>query len=100
MTYEKFLLLKIMEESSELAQRASKAIQFGLNETEKNQPFTNLERLQQELNDLLCVVSILNTELISNGSPLLSLDIKPHQVKEKAEKIERYLSYSESLGEL
>lgn len=92
---EKFLLLKLMEECSEVSQRASKAIQFGFDEVEPCQDKDNHRRLQDEIHDLLSVIVLLG-----------EVTAKPFEqpwsatVRKKENKILKYLNYSEELGEL
>lgn len=54
--YQRELLTFLVEECAEVAQRATKAMRFGLDETQKGQPFDNSVRLGHELGDLSCVV--------------------------------------------
>jgi NTP pyrophosphatase (non-canonical NTP hydrolase) len=56
MTKQQFLLLKLSEECMEVAQRASKQIQFGKDEVQKDQLKTNQARLKDELLDLFALV--------------------------------------------
>lgn len=57
-----YLLSKIAEEAAEVAQMAAKTQQFGLQERYTITHDTNVERLKQELTDLLTVVGMLQTE--------------------------------------
>lgn len=59
---ETYLLNCLNEELGESVQRVSKAIRFGLNEIQDGQELTNLERLTNELNDILAVVEMLKEE--------------------------------------
>jgi hypothetical protein len=52
MTPDQYHLCKIAEECNEVAQRALKAQQFGLGETQPGQGLNNLERLVDEFHDL------------------------------------------------
>lgn len=49
---DQYHLCKIAEECTEVAQRALKAQQFGLGETQPGQGLNNLERLVSEFHDL------------------------------------------------
>ena len=60
MSYEQFLLLKLAEEASEIAQIALKTAQFGMLETIPGGSENNAERIHSELNDLHGIVSLLN----------------------------------------
>ncbi|MBL4839367.1 MAG: hypothetical protein JKY47_00885 [Thalassospira sp.] len=57
--YQRELLVILMEECCEVAQRASKALRFGLDETQPGQPFDNAQRLAHEIGDFKCMVSKL-----------------------------------------
>lgn len=52
LTKEQYLLTVLMEECAEVAQRASKAIRFGVSERQPGQPFDNGKRLVDEVVDL------------------------------------------------
>lgn len=70
MNTEKYLLTCLAEECAELAQAASKAIRFGLeNAAEPDKP-TNLQRINEELMDILAVIEILDDSgiLVQTGS--------------------------------
>lgn len=95
MTEDQFYLLKLIEECAEVAQRAAKQMQFGLYEIEPGQGETNRERLRNEINDLLCVINILEerTQILS----IRKFDLSLVKAK-KREKLKQYLSYSQQLG--
>ncbi len=57
-----YLLVKLAEECGEVAQRATKALTFGVHEIQKDQPHTNSERIMQEMVDLAAVVGMLQDE--------------------------------------
>lgn len=52
MKIDQYILTKIAEEASEVAQRALKAAQFGPDQIEPGQELTNAERLIEEVYDL------------------------------------------------
>lgn len=79
-----FLLVKLMEECAELSQRASKTIQFGELEIQSGQEKTNMQRLQNEFDDLLVMA-------IWCG---LDPNITYEKVMVKKEKVFKYLEYS------
>lgn len=54
--YARELLTILIEECSEVQQRATKALRFGVGEVQPGQPFTNAERLGAEVGDLLTVL--------------------------------------------
>lgn len=90
MDNEQYLLSKLAEEASEIAQIALKASQFGLNEVYIDE--TNRKRIFNELNDLLGVVELMNHELEFGFTP----DKK--RIEDKAIKIHKYRFYSYELG--
>lgn len=94
MTYEQYLLVKLAEEASEVAQIALKSSQFGLNETYSRVGKSNLYRLNAELNDLLAVVGELN------ASCGLSFVQDEEARKGKVYKMRNFLAYSISLGKI
>ena len=50
------------EECSEVAQRISKALRFGLEEIQPGQDLKNSERIYQEMSDLLTVAKMVQRE--------------------------------------
>lgn len=87
------LLQIASEECSEVSHRISKALRFGLQEVQKNQPLTNAERIALEFDDLLSVMEILRDNHLVPES-------KPGQVQGKKVKIQKYLNYSRQQGTL
>lgn len=84
------------EEGSEVAQRVSKALRFGLSEIQPDQPETNADRIVAELKDTIAVVMILQNEFgaIRNFFPSLA------EVAAKRDKIERHMAISRAQGVL
>jgi len=76
----------LSEECNEVGQRCSKAIRFGMNETQPSKDQTNFERLSAEFQDLIAVAD------------LLGLSIDSERVEAKKRKIEKYGKYSKELG--
>ena len=91
MNRKEHLLTIVGEECTEVHQRCSKALRFGLNEVQPNQELANHERILQEFNDLIGAMDLLFEcefeELISK-----------EEVQAKKEKIEKYLDYSKECG--
>jgi NTP pyrophosphatase (non-canonical NTP hydrolase) len=90
------LLTIATEECAEVQQAATKALRFGLEEGKDCSAFehgSNVERLRYELNDLIAVVEMLESEGLN-----LSPDYESR--KAKKEKVERYLLYSKECGTL
>lgn len=91
MNLQQFLLTKLAEESSEIAQIALKTQQFGVDEARPGQPRTNAERVYCELDDLLAIVEMLNED---------GLGYLPNRerIEAKKDKVRRFLQYSVDLG--
>lgn len=91
MNLQQFLLTKLAEESSEIAQIALKTQQFGVDEARPGQPLTNAERVYCELDDLLAIVEMLNED---------GLGYLPNRerIEAKKDKVRRFLQYSVDLG--
>ncbi len=114
MAHEQHLLTKLAEEGSEISQIALKTVQFTMNEKREGQPFTNKERIHQEINDLLGVIRILNRD--HNFQYVLPDMVNDHNgtmtefefidaraannaaISAKEEKINKYKGYSQILG--
>lgn len=102
MTREEHLLTILAEECSEVAQRASKAIRFGLLEIEPGQPKTNAERIMDELNDLIAVYQMLAGPMVSPTMEAFRMDPDDMwaAIRAKQAKVEKFLRYSSELGTL
>ena len=96
MTKTQFLLVKLAEEAAELSQIALKTAQFGLHEVKPGQQESNLDRVRSEFRDVVAHATMLDAEV---GTDLLARGISQH-VSRKASKVERYLTYSRSLGQV
>lgn len=82
------LLTVVAEESSEVGQRACKAIRFGLAEIQPGQLEDNKRRLEREIADLL------------GAAKMLGLTIREDDVTAKIEKLKKFMGYSKELGTL
>lgn len=82
------LLTVLSEECAEVAQRACKAIRFGLSEIQPGQPEDNKRRLERELADLMAVAH------------MLGLQIRISDEDAKRKKLEKFMEYSRQLGTL
>lgn len=99
MNKRQFLLLKLAEECTEVAQRASKQIQFGAYEvqdtTSHTSQYTNAERTKQELIDLMCVWKML---VQAGEIPEFTEWELDEAYDNKKIKLQKYLDYSFTLG--
>jgi NTP pyrophosphatase (non-canonical NTP hydrolase) len=82
------LLVILAEECAEVAQRASKAVRFGLLEVQPGQQENNVRRLERELADLLAVAD------------LLGLNVRQDDKAAKYEKVKKFMEYSREIGTL
>lgn len=102
MTRTEHLLTILAEECAEVAQRASKAIRFGLAEVQPGQDKTNARRLMDEVNDFLATYQMIAGPVVSPTTPLFQGD--PNEwmaaIKAKQDKIESFLNYSAKCGTL
>jgi len=94
MTREEHLLTILIEECNETAQRATKALRFGLQEIQPEQDLTNAERIVYEFNDIVAIMELLYAE---ESVPKI-FDAVSAGVKKI--KVEKYLAYSAELGTL
>jgi len=86
------LLTKLAEECSEVAQRALKAQQFGLEEIQAGTSVNNADRLNEELGDVTAIVEMLNDEFDLDFEP------DPILIKVKKDKVNEYAKYTAKLG--
>jgi len=95
MTLQQYLLMKLAEECAEVAQRALKAAQFGLDEVQKGQDLNNAERIYGELNDLHSITILLN-------DTIPGFDYTPDMkaMKAKRNKLKKYKKLSEAQGQV
>lgn len=91
---QEYLLVCLAEECAEIQKVVMKALRFGL---DKGNPLgdefiSNHDEIQKELNDVVAVVDMLNTNGFTKIQ--LSLDAQKH----KKEKINKYMEVSISCG--
>ena len=94
MILQEHLLCILAEECAEVAQRASKALRFGLREVQEGQNLTNAERIVYEFSDLYSVI------LMMHQQNLLPRTIDVDAVKKKTDKLIEFLEYSKKCGTL
>jgi NTP pyrophosphatase (non-canonical NTP hydrolase) len=106
-----YYLLKLIEECSEVSQRAAKSMQFGADQVQSQsghsvsnfdgtipseQSLSNRQRLSDELNDVLAVMYILQEDFGEVVEDTLeSFDAHYNMKKEK---IKKYLKFSQEQG--
>ena len=94
MNRQQYLLTKLAEEASEIAQIALKTQQFGIDEKLPGQDLTNRDRIEMEFNDLLGVIKLLNQEFGCK------IRIDEDMIAAKAAKINKYFQYSIDCGQI
>lgn len=83
-----YLLTTLMEECCETAQRASKAIRFGIAEIQPGQLEDNKRRLERELAEIIAVAD------------MLGLRVRLSDKAAKVKKVKKFMVYSRNLGTL
>lgn len=93
MTQTQHRLVKVAEECSEVAQRCTKGIRFGLGDIQNGQDQDNNQRLRLEMAGLVAAYN----ELIRHDNTFWPTEIEIDQARVKQEK---YRLFSEELGML
>lgn len=71
-----------MEECSEVTQAVSKCLRFGLEGSKPGKPLTNIEHLEEELGDLLCMIDLLrDSDVVSWGNMEVARRAKMEKLK-------------------
>lgn len=96
LTRYQFLLTKLAEEASEVAQIALKTQQFGAEETCPGMNLTNTQRIHEELIDLLAIVGMLNKEF--NFEFELNSEDNFQRMIAKQKKVDKYYLHSQNCG--
>jgi hypothetical protein len=87
------LLIQLVEECNEVAQRASKCLRFGSDRTQPYKFNSNAERLNQEFIDLLTIHDMLVEEGV-----IPKLQNLEEQKENKKRRVEEHIEISEELG--
>src|SRR5690349_21047713 len=90
-----YLLTSLAEECAETAQRASKALRFGVDEIQPGQGDTNAVRLMDELEDIRVIVELLREEGVLSLGP-----INEERFARKRAKVEKFMAYARKCGTL
>lgn len=96
LSLQEYLLVKLSEEAAEVSQSVSKALIFGLNESQTGLEKNNAQRLEAEIIDFLGVVKMLSDAGVID----VSSEEASERIDQKVEKVERYMRYSASIGTL
>ncbi|MGY6251139.1 hypothetical protein ACXIUS_26965 [Bosea thiooxidans] len=89
------LLECLSEECSEVSQRVSKALRFGLKEVQSGQELTNAQRIVEELHDLISVA-----HLLYSAGVIGSIWPSQEHTAAKSAKIEKFMEISRREGVL
>lgn len=95
MNRKEHLLIILAEECNEVAQRVTKSLRFGINETQPGDNKDNAERIKYEFNDLLAIVEMLQKDGVL---PDIMPDREMSELKKQ--KVEHYLKYCKQIGTL
>lgn len=90
-----YLLTKLAEECAEVAQRATKALCFGLDEIQPGQPLNNRQRIEHELTDLTVIL-----DMLIDAGALKDDPIPKEEFAMRRAKVERFMEYSRKCGTL
>ncbi len=101
MNLEQHLLLKLIEECTEVAKEAAKCMQFGMDEVYEPVGISNRERLIGELNDVMAILQMLNNiSAASDKHNNLGYEPDVKAINAKIEKVLHYLQYSVDIGQV
>ncbi len=95
MNRQEHLLSIVAEECTEVGQRASKALRFGMTEVQEGQIYDNSERILHEVSDLAGALELLYGFKIDD----VLAELRP-RIDAKKEKVEKFLEYSRKVGTL
>ena len=89
-----YLLTCLAEECTEVAQRATKAQRFGVNEVQPDQDLNNAERIMVETQEFRAILRMLEAHGV--------LDTREDEaaITAKIEKVEKFMGYSIQEGTL
>ncbi len=73
---DKEILLIAQEECAEVTQAISKVFRFGFDAMHPTEVFNNRQRLEEELGDLQCMISLMVEYGIVNGENLIKAEAK------------------------
>lgn len=106
MTRREHLLVIVMEECNEVAQRVSKALRFSLGQVQENpeqNPLrrTNQERIMDEFHDLVAILEMAGLIDTDWDDPeTVAVYFNRIKLREKQAKVEHYLQLSSNQGTL
>lgn len=88
-----YLIVKLIEECVEVAQRGTKALTFGLDEIQEGQTLTNRQRLLEECIDLTAILEMCH------DMGIMPNDVDFYtKIDAKKAKVKKYMEYSKKMG--
>lgn len=97
MNLHQFLSTLLQEECNEVGQRASKLSRFGYDEVQTGQPLNNLERLEDEIDDLLLRRALLHMAIDEDKKGIV---IQDSNWIEKGKKLLKFAKLSMTQGQI
>jgi NTP pyrophosphatase (non-canonical NTP hydrolase) len=79
---QKEIMLIAQEECAEVVQAISKCFRFGFNEKHPSEEFTNRQRLEEEVGDLLCMINMMmDNRIIDKLAVDFAIDAKSEKIR-------------------
>lgn len=96
-----YLLTKLAEEATEVAQRALKAVEFGLDEVQPGQEQSNAERIGWGVIDILTILLMLaDLDVEIQAAAAADDAMLDAAIAAKKAKVKKYMQLSRELGKL
>jgi hypothetical protein len=76
---EREILTILIEEAAEVQQRATKMLRFGISEVQPGQPFTNRERLGDEVGDFSAILEMAYREGVVSQDRVVIASQRKHE---------------------
>jgi len=93
---EDYLLVCLSEECAEVQKEVSKALRFGLDDTNPATKIKNRNSIVNELNDIFAIVDLL----VDNGTLMFNEQKSIEQVQQKKIKLNKWMNYSREKNRL
>jgi len=90
MNKENYLLVCLAEECAEVQKEVSKALRFGLDDTNPSTKIKNRNSIVNELNDTLAIIDLL----VDNGTLMFDEYKSIKQVHKKKTRVKKWMMYS------
>ena len=100
MKIEEYLLIKLMEEASEIVKACSKILIFTGDHAPSGRGTTNMEELKIECNDFMAVHQLLCNVHIGVGNTPIDINLDAGMIAAKKARLMHYAGISQQLGTL